>query len=117
MSPGRAPDSKNPAGAGFAGDRLEVSGSGARKLRRGAALLGHALIEFPEHGGRIAEPYNAVIPSKAALEPSGLAEPVEQPEARRGQRPVERAEDEGLQEVAGERQAGADVARTQAVLG
>jgi hypothetical protein len=51
-----------------------------------------------------------------ALKPAGLAQAVREPDARRGQRPVQRAEDLLLQEMAGERQSRRDVARAEARL-
>jgi hypothetical protein len=50
-------------------------------------------------------------------EAPGLAQAVEQPDARRWEWPVQRAEDEGLEEMAGQRQARPDIASFQPRLG
>ena len=52
-----------------------------------------------------------------ASETPGLAQTVEQPDARRWQGPVQRTEDEGLEEVARQRQARPDIASFQPRLG
>src|ERR1700687_3074233 len=51
------------------------------------------------------------------LKPTGLAQPFGQPDPGRRQRPVHHREDEGLKEMAGQVQAGADIPLAQAALG
>ena len=73
------------------------------------ALIDHLVRE-------LSNPPWAEPPAPPPSQPARVAQTIEQPHPRRRQRPVERREDEALQEVAGEVEALADVARRRAAL-